>query len=207
MELDEALRRRRMVRSFAERPVDPALLGSIFSGALGAPSAGNTQGASWLVLRTRPDVERYWAAATTAEWRGRAQRWPGLARAPVVALALTEPAAYVTRYGEADKEGAGLGPAPLGGDVAAWPVPYWFTDAAFGTMAVLLKVTAAGLGACFLGNFRAERAVLAAFGVEDRWRLFGTVVLGYPDGLDHRSSSLDRPPVPAAERIRYDRWT
>ncbi len=207
MELDEALRRRRMVRSFADRPVDAALLRSIFAGALGAPSAGNTRGASWLILRTSDDIERYWTVATTPEWRGRARRWPGLARAPVVALALTEPGAYVARYGEPDKRGAGLGPGPEGGDEGAWPVPYWFTDAAFATMAVLLGVTAAGLGACFLGNFRAERAVLETFGVEDRWRLFGTVVLGHPDGLDHRSASLDRPTVPDAERLRLDRWS
>jgi nitroreductase len=207
MELDEALRRRHMVRSFADRPVDPALLDSIFAGARRAPSAGNTRAASWLVLRRRADVARYWAAATTEDWRTTSARWPGLSRAPVVALALTEPGAYLARYAEPDKRQAGLGPEPDGGGEAAWPVPYWFADAAFSTMAVLLGVTAAGLGACFLGNFRQEREVLQSFGVESRWRLFGTVVVGHPDEHDHRSASLDRPAVPEANQVRFDRWS
>lgn len=189
-----------MVRSFADRPVDPDLVDGLLDQALRAPSAGNTRGTAWLVLAGPDQTATYWAHATTGDWRARSPRWPGLSRAPVVALSLASPPAYLARYGEADKAGSGLDEAE-----GAWPVPYWFGDAAFATMTLLLGATGAGLGACFLGNFRGEAALLEALGVPEGWRLFGTVLLGHPDGHDHRSGSLDRP-VPAGGRVHRGRW-
>ena len=108
-------------------------------------------------------------------------------RAPVVLLAYASPDAYVARYAEPDKTGSGLGDG-----TEDWPVPYWFGDAAFGVMAVLLGAVDAGLGASFLGNFRGEDGLGARLGVPGPWRLFGAVLLGRPDGKAHRSASLRR---------------
>ena len=69
-------------------------------------------------------------------------------------------------------------------------MPYWFGDAAFGVMTVLLGAVDAGLGACILGSFRGEEELAEALGVPDGWRLFGAVVLGHPDG--------QRPPLGVA---------
>jgi len=190
-----------MVRSFADRPVDPDLVDGLLDQALRAPSAGNTRGTAWLVLAGADQTAGYWAHTTTEEWRARSSRWAGLSRAPVVALSLASPPSYLARYAEADKAGSGLDAAE-----AAWPVPYWFGDAAFATMTLLLGATDAGLGACFLGNFRGEATLLGALGVPDGWRLFGTVLLGHPDGDDHRSPSLDRPTPVAGERIHRGGW-
>ncbi|MGH9088306.1 MAG: nitroreductase family protein, partial [Acidimicrobiales bacterium] len=88
----------------------------------------------------------------------------------------------------------------------AWPVPYWFGDAAFATMTLLLGATDEGLGACFLGSFRGEGPLLAALGVPEGWRLFGAVLIGHPDGADRPSASLDRPGPSAAERVHHGRW-
>lgn len=203
MELAEVVRRRRMVRSFADRPVDPRVVEALLENALRAPTAGNTRGTAWLVLEGPDQTAAYWAATTTREWRERSRRWPGLSRAPVVALSLAWPEAYLDRYGEPDKAGAGLGPAAGQG---AWAVPYWFGDAAFATMALLLSAIDTGLGGCFLGNFRGERDLLVGLGVPDGWRLFGSVLLGHPDGGDHRSPSIDRPGPAPAERVHRGRW-
>ncbi len=70
-----------------------------------------------------------------------------------------------------------------------WPVTYWYGDVAFGVMTVLLWAVDAGLGACILGS---EETLAETLGVPDGWHLFGGVVLGRPDGKDHRSGSLDR---------------
>lgn len=192
-----------MVRSFEERSLEPEVVRRVLSGALGAPSAGNARATAWLVLSRRTETWRYWEAATTEPWRARSRRWPGLFRAPVLVLSLCSPLAYVSRYAESDKAGSsadlGLGTSP-----ASWAVPYWFGDAAFGVMSVLVSATAEGLGACFLGNFRREDDVLAAFGVPPGWRLFGTIALGWPDGLDTPSASLDRP-APSS-RVHFGRW-
>jgi nitroreductase len=204
MELTEAVRRRRMVRGFAATLLDPAVVEGLLADALRAPTAGHTGGTSWLALEGAEQTGAYWEHATTAQWRASSGRWPGLSRAPVVALSLTSPRAYVERYGEGDKSSSGLGPpATGGGGESAWPVPYWFGDAAFATMTLLLGAVDRGLGACFLGCFRGEAALLGALGVPEDWRLFGAVLLGHPDGSDHPSASLDRVHAP---RVHRGRW-
>lgn len=207
MELREILAVRRMTRSFAADPLDTALVDRLLAASLRAPTAGNTGGTAWVVLAGPAQTPRYWSATTTAEWRAGSRRWPGLSRAPVVALSLAHPAAYVDRYSEADKRASGLGRPEAGGaGRGGWPVPYWFGDAAFATMALLLGAADGGLGACFLGNFRGEAALLSTLGVPGGWRAFGAVLLGRPDGGDHRPASLDRPRAPLTERIHHGRW-
>ena len=75
-------------------------------------------------------------------------------------------------------------------------MPYWYGDAAFGVMTVLLGAVDAGLGACLLGSFRGEDELAETLGVPDGWRLFGGVVLGHRTGTitDQRRSTGPRPP-------------
>jgi nitroreductase len=191
-----------MCRSFAADPVDATVLERVLAGALSSPTAGNAQGTSWIVLQGATQTATYWDATTDAAWRERNPAWfEGLARAPVVLLAYASPAAYVERYAEPDKADGALGTGP-----EAWPVPYWYGDAAFGVMAVLLQAVDAGLGACVLGNFRGEAKLARAVGIPDPWRLFCAVLLGKPDGKGHRSASLDRPGAQRGARIHHGRW-
>ncbi len=202
MELHEAIRRRAMVRSFSTRPVDHAEVDRILLAALRAPTAGNTRGTAWVVLEGPGQTAIYFDATTDETWRHHYQDWSGgLTRAPVVLLAYTSPDAYVARYAEGDKAAARLGDGE-----AAWPVPYWIGDAAFGVMTVLLGAVDAGLGACILGTFRGEAELAARLGVAEGWRLFCAVLLGHPDARDHRSASLDRAGPSSSERIHRGRW-
>lgn len=187
-----------MVRAFRPDSVAPALLERLLDDALRAPTAGNTAGLSWLVLEGEGKAT-YWTHTTTEDWRSSSRRWPGFEPAPVVALSLFDPGAYERRYAEADKQ-------RWGGDTTAWPVPYWVGDAAFAVMALLLGAVDAGLGACFLGNFRGEEPLLAALGVPDGWRLFGTVLVGHPADDDPPSPSLARPAASRAARIHRGGW-
>ena len=156
-----------------------------------------------MVLEGAEETAVYFDATTDEDWRAHYRDWiDGLQRAPVVLLAYTSPDVYVSRYAEPDKADAGLGE---GAD--RWPVPYWYGDAAFGVMAVLLGVVDAGLGACILGTFRGEEELATRLGVPPGWRLFCAVVVGHPDGLDHRSASLDRPRPNAADRVHRGSWT
>jgi nitroreductase len=205
VEVRDAVAARRMVRRFSGRPVPADVLDRLLRDALRAPTAGNTGGTAWVVLEGPDQTSRYWMSATTEAWRTRSRRWDGLSRAPVVSLAVASPAAYVARYAEEDKAGGGSD-VGLGDSPGAWPVPYWFGDAAFGVMTLLLDATSEGLGACFLGTFRSEYAVLAALGVPAGWRLFGAVALGFPEGDNPRSPSLDRPAPGVADRLHYGGW-
>ena len=202
MELHEAIRRRAMARSFADEPIEPEVLERILLDALRSPTAGNTAGTAWVVLEGHAQTSAYFDATTDTAWRERNRTWDeGLRRAAAVLLAYASPDAYVARYAEADKAASGLGAAP-----DRWPVPYWFGDAAFGVMAVLLGAVDAGLGACVLGAFRGEEQLARRLGVPAGWRLFCAVALGHPDGRDRRSASLDRPVAPQAERLHRGRW-
>lgn len=185
-----------MVRSFSSDAPPRALLEHLFDSALRAPSAGNARGVGWLVLTDDERRQRYWERATDESWRRGAARFAGLSAAPVIALSLASPGIYLARYAEADKAGSGLA------HEAGWPVPYWYGDAAFSTMTLLHAVHDVGLGACFLGAFRHSSDVLDEFRIDPSWRLFGAVLIGYPDGSDHRSRSLDRPG--GAPRLYFD---
>jgi nitroreductase len=200
VELSEAVRRRRMVRSFAPRPVDPEVVDRIVRAALSAPSAGNTRATSFVVLEGS-DTARLWDVTLPAE-RRTAFRWPGLLEAPVVVVALVEPGAYPRRYAEDDKAATGLGAG-----LDAWPVPYWWVDGGMAIQTLLLGATDAGLGALFYGLFEHEEAALAALGVPEGRRALGAVALGHPaedPGLPGRSAG--RPGPPPATRIHRGGW-
>lgn len=187
MDLDDAVRRRRMVRSFDRRPVPAEVLDRILDLALRVPRAGNTQGLDLVVLEGE-QTARYWDASLPPERRATFP-WPGLLDAPVLLIPVGDPGAYVARYAEADKARSGLGE---GAD--AWPVPYWYVDTAFAAMVALLAVVDEGLGACFFGQFEHEPAIKAALGIPAERTPVGTIALGWaaPEG-DRRSSSSTRP--------------
>ena len=197
------LANRRMIRSFSGRPPPVGVVDGLLALAASAPSAGNTGGWDAVVLEGADQTERFWAATTTEEWRARARRWPGLARAPVVVALFADPDAYVDRYAEPDKADVAPG---LGAAAGAWPVPYWFVDAAFGALTLLLGAVDAGLGACFLGNFRGEAELAEALGVPAGHRYLGAVLLGEPGGDDPPSSSVTRARRPRDAMVHRGHW-
>lgn len=194
MELTDAVRRRRMVRSYdPERPVSRETLGELLSLAVRAPSAGHTQGWRFLVLDDITSRSAFWQA--TAE--GDADAWlERMQRAPALIVVFSDKSAYLDRYAEADKGWADR-------DEGRWPVPYWHIDAGMAAMILLLAAVDAGLGACFFG-VPADRwdALRAAFAVPQRLSPVGVVSLGYP-APDLRSPSLRRGRRPVEEVVAY----
>ena len=183
-----------MVRSFDGTPLDPAWLEARCAEALGAPTAGNCAGVRMHVVAA-DDLGAYFAAATDEEWRARSRRYPGLARAGAAVLVTSRVEAYLARYREPDKAGAGLGRRD------AWPVPYWHTDAAMATMALLLLLEEASWQATLWGRFRHHDRVAAWAGLGDE-EIFATVLIGRADGQDAPSASLGRTVPSRAERVR-----
>ena len=173
-----------MVRSFDGTPIDEDELGELCARALWAPTAGNAAGVRMHTVG-HTLVPSYFAVATDEAWRQSARRAPGLQRAGAVVLVTSNRSAYLERYGEEDKASSGLS------DERSWLVPYWHTDAAMATMALLLLLEERGLSATLWGNFRHEREILewAHIDGED---LFASVLLGHADGNDVTSPSLDR---------------
>lgn len=146
----------------------------------------------------RDHVAAYFAVATDAAWRDSSARFAGLSRCGAVVIVTSRPQDYLVRYDEPDKASSGLA------RLDAWRVPYWHTDAAMATMALLLLLEERGLGAALWGNFRREGEVLTWAGASDE-SLFATVLVGVRDGEDLPSASLRRE-VPA-RRARVRRVT
>jgi nitroreductase len=188
------LARRRMVRSFDGTPVDLDWLERACATALLAPSAGNSAGVRMTVAPPER-VGEYLSLATDPDWRAHARRLAGWSRAGALVLVSVRVGDYLARYGEPDKSGSGLARRD------AWPLPYWHTDAAMATMALLLLVDEAGLAAGLWGAFRHAEDVVRWAGLADE-ELFATVFIGRPDGRDQRSGSLERRVPPRAQRVR-----
>lgn len=198
MDFADVVRRRRMVRNFDPRPVDPAVVERILDNALHAPSAGFSQGWGFLVLDQPSDVERFWSASTP-EGAGTDSWSQGLRRAPVLVVPLSCKRAYLERYAEPDKGWTDQ-------DESRWPVPYWHIDTGMAALLMLLTVTDEGLGACFFG-IPPERipAFRAEFGVPDDHLPIGVVALGHR-APDRRSPSLRRGRRGADEVVHRGRW-
>jgi nitroreductase len=185
MELDEVIRRRRMVRDYdPDRPVPAEVVDRLLEYAIRAPSAGFSQGWGFLVLDRPPDVERFWAATTPPD--STPDSWlTGMRRAPLIVVPHSNRDIYLDRYAAADKGWTDR-------DEGRWPVPYWHIDAGMASLLMLLGAVDAGLGACFfgipaefLGSFR------QTFGVPEEYTPIGALTVGYP-APNRRSPRLRR---------------
>ncbi len=195
MEFQDAVRQRRMVRNFDSRPVPAEILDRILANAQRAPSAGFSQGWAFLVFEGPEETARYWDAMLPPAQRPHFP-WPGLLRAPVLIVALSNQRAYTERYAERDKRRG-----RVAGD---WPTPYWYIDTGFAVLLILLTAVDAGLGALFFAVADIP-AFRATFGVPDTLHPIGAVAIGYPLP-DRRSSSLKRGRKPPEAMIHRGRW-
>jgi nitroreductase len=199
VQLADALRRRRMVRSFRDDPVAPDVLDRVLDAARRTPAAGNTQAIDLLVLAGPDETARYWDVTLPPDRRA-GFRWPGLLAAPVLVLVYVRPDAYPERYGEVDKAATGLGDG-----AERWPVPYWHVDAGMAVMALLLAAVDEGLGALFFGQFDHAPALRSAFGVPDGHDAVGTVAVGHP-APDEPGRSAARPRRSRDEVVHRGHW-
>lgn len=194
----DVVRRRRMTRAFRPDPIAPELLSELVELAARAPSAGKTQG--WhLVVLAGAETASFWDVTLPVEQRA-GFAWPHLLDAPVIALPLADPQAYLDRYSAPDKRQAGLG-----ADTAAWPVPYWTVDTAMAVQTLLLGAEDAGLGALFFGVFRDEAVMRERLGIPERLELLGAIALGYPrDGGSPAPSLAQRPRRRSPDQIIHN---
>jgi nitroreductase len=199
VELSEVIARRHMTRAFTASPLADGVVEELLSLALRAPSAGNTQGREFVVLEGAEQTDGFWRATTDGAWRSRSRRYAGLSRAPVIVLVFADPPAYVARYREMDKQ-------TQDGEEVEWIVPFWFVDAAFATMHLLLGAADRGIGAAFLGNFRGEDTLRAWLGIPDRLRWLGAVLLGERAEPDPPSSSSSRPRRTLGDSVHRGAW-
>lgn len=204
MEFQEVVRRRRMVRRYADTPVDPAVVDRALGNATRAPSAGFSQGWAFVVLDRPDDVRRFWTAATAPADLGSPDAWlRGMMRAPVVVVPCSSKRAYLDRYAEPDKGWTDR-------DERRWPMPFWHLDAAMAALLVLLTATDEGLGSCFFGiPPDREEEVRRALAVPADHDPIGAITLGHPARDDEPAaagSPARRARRPLTEVVHRGRW-
>jgi nitroreductase len=196
MEFGEVVRRRRMVRNYADRPVERESLERIAAAAQRAPSAGFSQGVRLVVVTERDRRAAIAAACDEAQYVA-AGFDPWLSRAPALFVPCVSEEVYRARYREPDKRRPGE-------PEKEWPVPYWWVDVGCTVMLILLAAVDEGLAAGFLGP-RDGPALRRALGVPTEYTPVGVITIGHP-AADRRSGSLARGWVPSGEFVRWEGW-
>ena len=198
MDFAEVVRRRRMVRHFADEPVDRAVVERIALTAQRAPSAGFSQGQR-LVIVTEPELRRGVAAILGEEDGVEAgfDRW--ISECAALFVPCVSETIYHDRYREADK-------VDEAGSEIDWPVPYWWMDIGCTVMLILLAAVDEGLAAGFAGadadGYVALRTLL---GIPDDFSPVGVIPVGRPLP-DKRSPSLKRGWRPNEDFARWEHW-
>lgn len=199
MDFTEVILKRRMVRHFTPEPVAPEVVARMLDLARHAPSAGFTQGQSFVVV-TQPEVKREIARLCGEDDYVEGGFHPFISEAPVLVIACTSEAAYHRRYQEADKvneDGAEI----------EWPVPYWHMDIGCAVMVLLLAAVNEGLAAGFAGirDTQGYDTLHAMLDIPAEVTPVGVIPIGHK-AEDKRSGSLKRGRKPDVEYVHYEKW-
>jgi nitroreductase len=203
MDFLDVVKRRRMVRSFTDQPIDAAALDRILDTARRGPSAGYSQGVEFVVVTDRSVI------ATLAQGFERVRAVSGhhnfIEQAQAHIIICTSADIYRKRYRESDK-------MRVRADISdddLWTVPYWYTDAGCAMMLTLLAAVNEGLVAAFVGYGKAEGRVREFLGIPDSYVVIGTVLIGHeaPDARQFGDvSAVKRPRRPLSEVVHRERW-
>lgn len=197
MHLRDAVRKRRMVRSFTEAPVAADALERILDTARRGPSAGYSQGVE-LVVVTEPERRRELVRIASVG----AHMHQGLRRAPVHIVVCTSAEIYRRRYREPDKQRVRANMS----DDDLWHIPYWYVDAGAAMMLLLLAAVDEGLSAFFYGVWRRDdlKALLA---VPEQHTPVGVVTVGHaaPDA-ERQGSAISRRRRPLDDVVHREHW-
>jgi len=199
MEFTEVVRRRRMVRHFAEEPVPREVLERIAAIAQRTPSAGFSQGQR-LVIVTDPAIRRRIADLYHEDELVQEGWDTWISTCAAVFIPCVSERIYHDRYHEADK-------VDDSGRETSWPVPYWWMDIGMTVMLITLAAVDAGLASGFAGTPEPShiQALKDELGIPADFVPVGVMPVGHPLP-DKRSPSLERGWVPSAAFARWERW-
>ena len=178
MEVFEAIRTRRSIRSYEEKPVEEEKIRKILKAARLAPSAGNRQPWRFIVI-TDPKVKDRLIEV-------KEKRMPPHVRPPRRGGPLSAPVVIVGCAVPSD----------------SFPgTDFWKIDVAIALQNLVLAAWEEGLGTCWLGVFH-EEEVKEVLGIPKEARVVVMIALGYP--AEKKGPVTDRKPLD--EIVRYNHW-
>lgn len=184
MEVLEAIRTRRSIRRFLERPVEEAKIQSILEAVRMSPSWANLQCWRFVVVKDKTAKEKiselsYVETFFTPLGYKTNPSQKGLSEAPVVIVACADP------------EQSGV----------IWGQHYYMTDLGIAAQNLMLAAHAEGLGSVFVGVFD-EVKVRELLLIPANVRIVGIFPIGYP--RDGKRAGAERRPL--SEFVFYDKW-
>ncbi|MFZ2657165.1 MAG: nitroreductase family protein [Victivallales bacterium] len=156
MNLSNAIKNRRSIRRYKQKPVDEKLLIELIDSARLAPSGGNMQQIRYVIVKTPEIVKKIFSLTG---WGGhvRPKRSPEWGK--------DAPLAFIAVIASAE-------------NVAGRKIVY--ADAGAAIQNMLLKAVELGLGTCWIGNFKEEN-VSPILGLTPEMKTMYLVAVGYPD--------------------------
>ena len=202
MQFADVLRRRKMVRNYADEPVPRETIERIVARGRRAPSGGFSQGVRFVVV-TDPETRSKIAELADEPHYLEGGYEPWISRAPVhVVVAMSEDD-YHDRYREPDKL--------EDGEEIEWRVPWWWVDAGKAMMLLLLAAVDEGLGAGLFGLYPPENndRLRKLLGMPEDMEIVGVVTVGHPAPEpmeERRRETLRRRRRPLEEVVRWEHW-
>jgi nitroreductase len=151
MDVFEAIRDRRSIRSFTNKPVQDNTINELINLAQWAPSAGNRQARDFIIIRDDKTKEKLCIVALDQEF---------IEEAPVVIVVCANEERSSLRYGERGR------------------TLYCILDAAAAVQNLLLAAHSLGLGACWIGAF-SDSKVRAILNLPRHMRPIAIIPIGY----------------------------
>jgi len=184
MDLFEAIRTRRSVRKFIDRPVEEEKLQAVLEAVRMAPSWANMQCWRIVVVKDRSMKEKiseqsYVESFFAPKGYKSNPSKKALAEAPVVIVLCADPAQSGTLWGQT----------------------YYLADAGIASQNLMLAARALGLGTVFVGVYDEEK-LKALLNIPGSIRIVGLFPIGYPAG-----EQKDGPPrKPLSETCFQGTW-
>lgn len=184
MEVLEAIRTRRSVRRFLDKPVEEEKIQSILEAVRMSPSWANLQCWRFVVVKdgaAREELSElsYVESFFTPRGYKTNPSKKGLSEAPVVIVACVDP------------EQSGI----------IWGQKYYMTDLGIAAQSLMLAVHGLGLGTVFVGVFD-EVKVRELLKIPENIRVVGLFPVGYP----REESKGHTPRKLLDEIVHYDTW-
>jgi nitroreductase len=184
MDTFEAIRTRRSVRRFQDKPVEEEKVQKVLEAARQAPSWANVQCWRWIVvkdadMRTRISELSYVESFMAPLGYKSNPAKKGLAEAPVVVVACADP----------DQSGT------------IWDQQYYMTDMGIAAQNLMLACRALGLGTVFVGIFEEEK-LGNLLDIPPNIRIVGLFPIGYPKEEKQKGP----PRKPLEEIVFHEKW-
>jgi nitroreductase len=199
MEFADVLRRRKMVRSYTDDPVDRGAVERIVARGRRAPSGGFSQGVRMVVVTEEATRGRIAELANESYYVERGLE-PWISRAPVHVVVAMREDDYHDRYRRPDK-------LQEDGSEVEWRVPWWWVDAGKSIMLLLLAAVDEGLGAGLFGLVGdANDGLRELLEMPADLEIVGVVTIGHAAPAPVQGSRGKFPWKPLEEVVHWEHW-